>query len=137
MVRLIVTTNQSRGRQCVDKSVPCRFRTLRSDQYKSDKLKKYGIHVRLIIASDGIYFEQYLTLLLSSSFNINRQHRRKVQLPSEKGTTNPTRRAVDAGNLPTTSRRRHALAVDIPQRRCATSIGVKRPRGDELSGRDV
>ncbi|KAL7430303.1 hypothetical protein ACHAXH_003150 [Discostella pseudostelligera] len=60
------------------------------------------------------------------------QHRRKEQPPSEKGTTNPTRHAVVAGSPPTTSRRRHALAVATLQKRCATSIGVKRRRGDEL-----
>ena len=67
---------------------------------------------------------------------ITNNNRRKEQPPSEKGTTNPIRRAVVAGNRHTISRRRHALAVDILQRRCATSIGAKRPRGDELSERD-
>ena len=79
----------------------------------------------------------HASLLFELIFNGIIINRPRVPLHSEKGTTSPTRLAVAAAKFRTTSKRRHALAVDTQRKRWGILTGEKRLRVKELSVLDA
>ena len=84
------------------------------------------------IISSVLTHPSFSPYLMSSSHQNNKTCRLKEQHLSVSVITNPTRHVVVVVRHPITSKRRHALVVAIPRRRCVTSIGVKKPRVDAL-----
>lgn len=80
-------------------------------------------------ANTFIFFSLSPIFFIPSNIN---QNRLKEQHLSVSVITNPTRHVVVVVRHPITSKRRHALVVAIPRRRCVTSTGVKKPKVDGL-----